>query len=246
MFNATNKTLFRKVLWNVGIIGAGSAALIYYEKSQREVVPKQIQKLVHEAVALEHEAHGRRDESVLARRKWQEAAIAAKANNLSPTVKFNTSFFLACNLDEAGKSVEAEREFEVARAAFPPNFDFQSLNYNTRDRVAVCIDRLAQREQDRKNYVRALQMYVEALEVLASPEEVQNTDERFLSRPAHVMSAAGLLNNMTTLFMEVGLTESAARSEATSKKLKALALNHVPDPQTNTKTASVGLTEAHA
>lgn len=211
--------LARKFLYNAAIISVGSAALIYWDRT-RDNVPKQVRRLVHEAVNLEIEPKGEGDDGSLARRKWKEATITAKANQLKPSIAFNTNFFLACNLEEAGRVDEALREYESAINNFPKDFDYRSLDDATKNRVSVTLDRLAQKAQDEKDYQTALRLYVDALGVLATPEEVTSGDEKFLSKKAHVQSVAGLLNNMTTLLYEVGLKDEAEKAEDMSTMLK--------------------------
>ena len=225
-----NATFARKVAYNAAIIAVGAGAFIAYDR-MRDTVPKQVQRLVHDAVELELQGPVSGDNGSLARRKWREATITAKANEMDPKVQFNINFFLACNLEEGGKDEEAEREFKLALSSFPPTFNFDELDNSTKNRVAVCLDRLAQREQDRANFANALHLYVEALSMLATPEEVMNADEKFLERKAHVWSVAGLLNNMSTLMYELDLKEEAKKSEELSQRLKAFVNNDIPLPR---------------
>ena len=207
-----NKTL-HFVLKNALIIGTGSAALIWWE-NRKTAAPGKVSKLAKEAVELQKDQMNLNNQYV-ARKKWQESLAIAQANEFPPKINFNLQFALACNLDEAGEKDKAEEQFKRALESFPPGFDLHSLEENTRMRVSVCLDRLAQREHDRGNFSEALLLYDRALDALATPEEVQTLAPSLLSRLSHLETLAAILNNVSTLYLEIG-------EEDASNKVKAL------------------------
>lgn len=227
-------------------------------------MPNQVRELAYEAAALQREeqevkeakveelgtssrlsqTHNRastHNNAFLARKKWKEALALSVSNSLSPKVLFNLTFALACNLDDAGDKVLAEQEFKNALAVFPENFDIHELEENTRARVGIALDRLAQIEQDRGKFAEAMLLYDRALDALATPEEVATMAPSFLARPIHVEAIAGVLNNVATLYAQLGKEPAARtvleRSEALMNARKMSSLNLEPGDQS----ASSGL-----
>jgi tetratricopeptide (TPR) repeat protein len=215
---------FRAVAKNVVIIGAGSAAMIWWDNQRRSAAPRQVRDLAVEAVALQSDTASMRDNSALARKKWKEAIAISEANILSPKVAFNLSFALACNLESSGQVEQAEEAYKKSLASFPVGFDIHSLEENTRNRVGVTLDRLAQREQDRGKIKEALVLYERALDALATPQEVAQMAPSLMERKPHVETLAGILNNLSTAYLEMGLMDAAAKislkSEAMMDALK--------------------------
>jgi tetratricopeptide (TPR) repeat protein len=197
----------RAVAKNVAIIGAGSAAMIWWDNHRKSAAPRQVRDLAYEAAALQGAGTPLPDDtnnSALARRKWKEAIAISEANVMSPKISFNLAFALACNLEESGHVEQAEDAFKKALASFPVGFDIHSLEENTRNRVAVTLDRLAQREQDRGKMREALVLYERALDAVASPQEVASMSPTLLERKAHVETVAGILNNLAGAYFELG------------------------------------------
>ena len=182
--------------------------------------------------ATERSMGNNNNNSNLARRKWKEALAISTANSLSPKVLFNLTFALACNLDESGETVLAEQEFKNALASFPENFDLHTLEENTRARVGITLDRLAQMEQDRGKYAEAMLLYDRALDAMATPEEVATLANSLLERPVIVEAIAGVLNNVSTLYVQLGREPAARkvleRSEALMNSRKMSSVNIEP------------------
>lgn len=140
-----------------------------------------------------------------AREKWTRALEISKANDFPPGIKFNLTFALACNLYDAGDLQKAERAFNDALRVFPPGTDIHELPENTRHRVGITLDRLAQLAQNKKRYQEALNLYARALDALMTPQEIGKMDAKWIAaKPAYVESAAGIFNNLATLYKELG------------------------------------------
>ena len=229
-------TTIRAIVKNVAIIGAGSLVLIWWDK-RKSAVPNRVRTLAHEAVALQQDNVVDGDGGSSARKKWKEALALSHANSLSPKVLFNLSFALACNLDESGEKELAEQEFKRALQAFPLEYDVHSLEENTRNRVGVTLDRLAQREQDRGRFAEAMVLYDRALDALATPEEVATLNAEFLTRSTHVETIAGILSNVATLYVQLGREESAKqvldKSDLLMNSLKMSSLNLAPTDESS-------------
>jgi len=210
-------TTFRTVAKNVAIIGVGAGLIVWWE-NKNFFVSRKVRTLVHEAVELEKE--GRLvDNGTRARKKWREALALSNSSDLSPSVQFNLSFALACSLDEAGEDSQAEMEFSRSLKAFPPGFDVHSLPENTRNRVGVALDRLAQKQHDRGQYNQAMSLYDRACDALASPSEVANMDSSFLQRRTNVETVAAVLHNISVLYNEIGKPSAAEQAAVRSRAL---------------------------
>ena len=212
---------------NMSLIIMFGAAGFYLQHMNKPVY--RVQRLVDAA----------RDEPKPSRRlvTWQQAVEVSKEAPFTPKIKFGLNFQLATHHLEFDDKENAEVAFLDALSAFPPGFDLHSLPPSIRYRVAVCLDNLAQFHQDRKEYAKAMEFYDRALDALCSPQEVyalldsSTKPEESRMELKHVEGLAGILNNISTLYAEIGSEEKARDVFKTSERcMKILPQSSVEDP----------------
>ncbi|KAH9256031.1 hypothetical protein BASA81_005807 [Batrachochytrium salamandrivorans] len=141
---------------------------------------------------------------------WEQAVdeTTRPGAGLTPRINFNLYFQLGAHRLEMGEVEDAMKNFTLALQAFPEGFDLHRLEPRTRRRVSVALDHLAQFHQDRKQLAQAMELYDRALDAIASPGQVRlllsgkEPDPPLL--PEHIHSLAGTLNNLATLYFDLG------------------------------------------
>lgn len=203
----------------VALVGAGSLLWIANDNYHAREAD-QVKSLVKQAVELDQE------KNPTARRKWIESAAVAKGTNLSTPVQFTIAFGLAHSFEQNGDLELAEAQFRKALNVFPPDTDVRSLTPAVRLKLATVYDRLAQRQQDRKDYQSALDLYAKALEALADADQVDEPSPEFLDLCENVTALAGVLNNVATLYVALNRDNAAQMLVDKSDKLMGKLADH--------------------
>jgi tetratricopeptide (TPR) repeat protein len=150
---------------------------------------------------------------------WSRAhALSLSSNETSGVIRFTVGYGLATSLESAGMLQAAEHEYRECVKHVNTD-DVHALTDTQQLRLAQCLDRLAQFEQDNNKLAQALVLYDRALDVLATPDEVRQASVLLLKRQGHAHAVAGILNNVGTLYAQLGQTQSAEHVSALSEHI---------------------------